>query len=124
MKASWLLVVFSAACVQASAARADDPAPNLDRPGFEFGGRYWYSTGRIGYDYYGDTTTSLLVSRLTYDQLTASAGELYFRGDVSLGLFVKGFIGAGSISGGRLIDEIFRRSLSPTRRRRAPRAEP
>ena len=90
-------------------ARADDggsSGPNLDRPGFELGARYWYSMGRVGYNYYGDTTTSLLMSRLTYDQLTANAGEVYVRGDLS-GFFVKGIFGGGSIGGGRLLDEDF-----------------
>jgi hypothetical protein len=63
--------------------------------------------GRNAYNYYGDTTTSLLVSRLTYDQLTANSGEFYFRGDLPWGFFLKGFIGAGSISGARLLDEDF-----------------
>jgi outer membrane protease len=88
-------------------AQADDNGPNLDRPGFELGGRYWYSTGRIGYGYYGDTTTSLLVSRLTYDQLTANSGEIYARGDIPWGVFIKGFVGLGAIAGGHLIDEDF-----------------
>ena len=107
MRAKLLLAASVAACIPLAAARADEPGQTLDRPGFEFGGRYWYSTGRIAYNYYGDTTSAFLVSRLTYDQLTANSGELYFRGDVSWGLFVKGFIGAGSVSGGRLIDEDF-----------------
>ena len=47
------------------------------------------------------------MSRLTYDQLTASSGEFYFRGDIPWGLFVKGFIGGGSVGGGRLTDEDF-----------------
>jgi hypothetical protein len=107
MRPTQLLIGLIAACAFAAAARAEDSGPNLDRAGLEFGGRYWYSTGRIGYNYYGDTTTALLVSRLTYDQLTANAGEFYARGDTPWGIFIKGFIGAGSISGGRLLDEDF-----------------
>src|SRR5262249_39211569 len=99
----WRLLILVACFAPNSGPMADDGT--LDRAGFEFGGRYWYSAGRIGYNYYGDTTTSLLVSRLTYDQLTANAGEVYFRGDVNWGFFVKGFIGAGGIAGGKLLDE-------------------
>jgi outer membrane protease len=101
------MMAFAAAWMPVAVARADEPTADLGRPGFEVGGRYWYSIGRIGYNYYGDTTTSLLVSRLTYDQLTANAGELYFRGDTSWGLFLKGFIGAGAVGSGRLTDEDF-----------------
>src|SRR6516165_3846416 len=93
-----VLMALLAGCVPISAAGADDGT--LDHAGLELGGRYWYSTGRIGYNYYGDTTTSLLVSRLTYEQLTANSGELYFRGDTSWGLFLKGFIGAGAVGSG------------------------
>src|SRR5437660_326565 len=68
----WMALV--ALCVPLAAAHAEDGGPSLDRlTGFEFGARYWYSTGRIGYNYYGDTTDSLLVSRLTYDKLTANS---------------------------------------------------
>jgi outer membrane protease len=107
MKSTFLLGALVAIGTLAVPARAEDGAPALDRAGLEVGGRYWYSTGRIGYNYYGDTTTSLLVSRLTYDQLTANSGEVYARGDTPWGFFVKGFIGAGSISGGHLTDEDF-----------------
>jgi len=90
-----------------NAATAFAEEGTLDHAGLEVAGRYWFSTGRIGYNYYGDTTTSLLVSRLTYDQLSASAGELYARGDTPWGIFVKGYVGGGSISAGRLRDEDF-----------------
>ena len=125
MRAKHLLLVLMAACAPGIACAEDTTGPTLDRSGLEFGGRYWYSTGRIGYNYYGDTTTTLLVSRLTYDQLTANAGEFYFRGDVKWGFFVKGFVGAGGISGGRLIDEDLPfPPASRIRRRRAPPAGP
>ena len=78
MNVRHLLITLLAVSVPV-VARADEPGPNLDRPGFELGGRYWYSTGRVGYNYYGDTTTSLLVSRLTYEDLTANAGEVKSR---------------------------------------------
>src|SRR5262249_5843745 len=90
-------------------ARADDGGtggPNLDRPGFELGARYWYSMGRVGYSYYDDTTTSLIMSRVTYDHLTANAGAVCLRGD-RWGSCGRGIFGCGSINGGRLLDEDF-----------------
>ena len=107
MRAKHFLLVLMVACAPGIACAEDTCGPTLDRSGLEFGGRYWYSTGRIGYNYYADTTTTLLVSKLTYDQLTGNAGEFYFRGDAKWGFFVKGFAGAGGISGGRLTDADF-----------------
>jgi hypothetical protein len=75
MRAKHFLLVLMVACAPGIACAEDTIGPTLDRSGLEFGGRYWYSTGRIGYNYYADTTTTLLVSKLTYDQLTANAGE-------------------------------------------------
>jgi hypothetical protein len=69
--------------------------------------------GRIGYGYYGDPTATQLVSRLTYDKLSANSGEVYFRADIGWGLFVKGTIGAGSIAGGTLYDEDFPPGIDP-----------
>ena len=112
MRAKHLLIAIMAALAPAAAV-AEEGATGLDRAGFEFGARYWYSLGRNGYNYYADTTSTLLVSRLTYGQLTASSGEAYFRGDAPWGIFIKGFIGAGSIGGGRLIDEDFPPFLVP-----------
>jgi hypothetical protein len=107
MKIKHFLAALLAFGVPTIAAVAGDYGSDLASPGFELGARYWYSMGRNGYNYYGDTTTSLLVSRLTYDQLTANSGELYFRGDIPLGFFLKGFIGGGSIGNGKLLDEDF-----------------
>jgi hypothetical protein len=78
---------------------------------WEFGGRYWYSSGKNWYNYYGDTTTSLLVSRLSYQGMTGQSGEAFFRVDSfsgSLkGVFVKGYAGGGAITNGTFIDEDF-----------------
>jgi hypothetical protein len=72
----------------------------------EVGARYWFSTGETSYDLF-DSTGSLLVSRLTYDDLTGHSGEAFFRGDHSSGFFVKGYVGGGVINSGKLIDEDF-----------------
>src|SRR5579864_8444562 len=84
---------------------------------WDFGARYWYSSAKNGYNYYADTTTSLLVSRLNYQGMTANSGEGYFRVDGASGLltgvFLKGYVGGGSISGGNLIDEDFQLSPGP-----------
>jgi len=105
MMTRWRLMLLVACVAPIPGTLVDDGT--LDRSGLELGARYWYSTGRIGYGYYGDTTTSLLVSRLTYDQLSANSGEIYVRGDTPWGIFARGMIGVGSIGGGRLIDEDF-----------------
>src|SRR6476660_8323425 len=108
-----LLIALMVAVVPAAAVAEDEGPVGLARPGFEFGARYWYSVGRSGYDYYADTTSTFLVSRLTYDKLAARAGEVYFRGDVSWGFFLKGVIGAGHSSGGNLRDEDFAPFIVP-----------
>jgi opacity protein-like surface antigen len=73
---------------------------------WEVGTRVWYSTGSITKDLY-DTSGTLAISRLTYDDLTAYSAEGFFRGDHWSGLFLKGYIGGGSVIGGRLNDEDF-----------------
>jgi hypothetical protein len=73
----------------------------------ETGLRYWYSTAKNSYNYYGDTTTAFLVSRLSYDGLPAHSGEGFFRLDGPLGFFLKGYLGGGLIVGGHAYDEDF-----------------
>ena len=83
---------------------------------FELGGRYWYSWGRHKYDL-GLLTSApapsySLVSRLTYDDLNASTGELFGRINTPWSWFAKGFIGAGSTDGGHMNDEDFNIDVS------------
>lgn len=73
---------------------------------WEVGARYWFSTGESSYDLL-DSTSTILVSRLTYQDLAAHSGETFFRGDHSSGFFVKGNVGAGIVDSGNLIDEDF-----------------
>lgn len=89
----------------------DDPAPALSRFGFELGGRYWYSWGRHKYDLgllKSDQVPSYsLISRLTYDDIDASTGEVTGRVTAPWNLFAKGFVGGGTITGGHMNDEDF-----------------
>jgi outer membrane protease len=82
--------------------------PMLFAPGWEFegGGRYWYSWGRFQKDLPpGPSNDHSLESRLTYDNLTANTGEFFGRIDTPVNVFLQGFVGGGSISGGHLNDE-------------------
>lgn len=73
---------------------------------FEGGGRYWYSWGKFQKDLPGSPgNDKSLVSRLTYDNLTANTGEFFGRVDTPVNVFVKGFVGGGSVSGGHMNDE-------------------
>ncbi|MGP0093353.1 MAG: hypothetical protein ACLPKB_25945 [Xanthobacteraceae bacterium] len=72
----------------------------------EFGARYWHSSGTFKKDIF-DTTGSVLVSRLTYDQLSADSAEGYFKISNADGIFIKGYAGIGGIGGGNLTDEDF-----------------
>lgn len=86
-------------------------APQLHGITFELGARYWYSWGRHKYDLGLLKTEPVpshsLISRLTYDDLTASTGELTARITAPSNLFAKGFIGGGSITDGHMTDEDF-----------------
>ena len=89
----------------AYAAMAAAPARD-SRWSFEVGGRYWYSSGRFAKDVpAGDTSSTHLISRLTYADLTAHSGEVFARLDTPWLVFVKGYAGAGMIEGGRMNDE-------------------
>jgi len=69
----------------------------------EFGLRYWYSSGRSRND--NSNGQIPILSRLTYDKLTGHSGEVFGRIDTPHNVFVKGFIGLGSITKGRHNDE-------------------
>jgi opacity protein-like surface antigen len=87
--------------------RGTTDTPSIPEAEVEVGGRVWYSSGRFQKDL--STTQSqampgLLVSRLTYDT-TAASGELFGRIDTASNIFVKGFVGGGSILSGTMHDE-------------------
>jgi outer membrane protease len=98
-----------------SAAAADWPVEPATYPLFsprpiaqwesEIGGRYWYSVGRTQKDVFGGS--GIFLSRLTYTNLQAHTGEVYGRLEHLSGFFIKGFGGAGGITGGNLQDEDF-----------------
>jgi opacity protein-like surface antigen/outer membrane protease len=77
-------------------------------PGWEFegGGRYWYSWGRFQKDLPNPNAGSdkSLVSRLTYEN-TANTGEFFGRVDTPVNIFLKGYVGGGSINRGHMNDE-------------------
>ena len=73
----------------------------------EAGARYWYSSGRFQKDLGSATdaaSATILNSRLTY-VTTANSGEFFGRVDTPPDIFVKGNIGAGSLSSGHMNDE-------------------
>jgi opacity protein-like surface antigen/outer membrane protease len=68
--------------------------------------RYWRSTGRFQKDLAAEFFTERrLVSRLTYDGLTANTNEIGARLDSPWLLFLKGYYGSGQIIGGHMNDE-------------------
>ena len=69
----------------------------------EVGGRYWLSTGRFQWDNFA--SPDVAISRLTYSRMVGHSGELFGRVDTPLNVFVKGFIGGGSITRGQMNDE-------------------
>ena len=74
-------------------------------PGWEVevGARYWMSSGKYQWDNF--FIPNVIESRLTYSRLTGHAGEIFGRVDTPLNVFVKGFIGTGSVTSGRMNDE-------------------
>lgn len=72
---------------------------------FEFGTRYWFSSGNHKYDFYNADIPDLLISRLTFGDLTGHSAETFFRVDHESGVFLKGFLGGGTLASGKLNDE-------------------
>jgi len=84
----------------------------LRQSDWEFGTRYWYSTGTMRYKLYGYDGSTML-SQLTYSGLKSSAGELFGGVSTPAGVIVRGVLGAGSGSAGQLKDEDFPPGISP-----------
>jgi hypothetical protein len=78
---------------------------------FEFGARYWYSSGKSQKTLY-DQTGSIQLSRLTWTGETGNAAEGYFN-ITEARVFVKGYFGVGTMGGGNLQDEDFPPGISP-----------
>jgi hypothetical protein len=78
----------------------------------ELGMRFWFGRARTGKDLF-DTTGGLLVSRLTYQDMSIFTGEAFGRFDFNTGWFLKGYIGGGGLFNGRLKDEDFPPVISP-----------
>lgn len=72
------------------------------------GARLFLSSGADGspQPLFGENE-SMLYSRLTFNNLTATSEEAFARADHQSGFFIKGFLGAGSITDGELNDEDF-----------------
>jgi opacity protein-like surface antigen len=89
------------------------PAMQAWFPGWEVegGGRYFGSGGQfhkdIGFFTNSGVSPQSSVSRLTYDGMQTSAGELFGRIDTPWNVFVKGYIGGGFTSSGQMNDEDF-----------------
>lgn len=116
-------------CAWARPAALDGPSQDAGLPvksqfspfasyAIETGLRYWYSSGQNRYRYFADQTGTAQVSRLAYGGLTGHSGEMFFRVDALDGpftnMFVKGYVGAGKISSGSLVDEDFAPFVNPS----------
>jgi hypothetical protein len=80
----------------------------------EFGGRYWYSSGSLAKNLFDLPQSSAgVVSRLTYDGLSAHTAEIFGRLDHPVGLMLKGHIGLAGLRSGSLNDEDFAPFIEP-----------
>lgn len=73
----------------------------------ELGTRIFVSSGTAGIPQPLLNTGMILASRLTFNNLTAISAETFAQADHASGLFAKGYLGAGTVTNGRLNDEDF-----------------
>jgi TolA-binding protein len=101
----------------APALAQNSAPPAVAAYAIEGGLRYWFSSAKNRYNYFADTTSDMLVSRLSYVGLTGHTGEAFFRVDAHEGpltnAFLKGYIGGGGITSGKLYDEDFAPFIDP-----------
>jgi hypothetical protein len=72
----------------------------------DIGSRFWFGRAQTRKDLH-DTSGSVLVSRLDYNDLGIFTGEVFSRLDFNNGWFLKGYAGGGGLFGGQLKDEDF-----------------
>ena len=90
---------------------APQPAPAYQ---LDFAARYWYGNSKTSKNLYDlPSSSSNMISRLTYNHLNTHAGELFGRVGFTNGWFVKGYVGAGGIAKGSLTDEDFPPGIDP-----------
>ncbi len=108
--------IAGGALVSGGVRAADLPAyappikylPEVSPWWFEFGSRYWFSSGRYKKDLFtppGGPQGQL--SQLNYENLTAHSAEAFWRLNHASGFFLKGLVGGGSITGGHMNDQDF-----------------
>jgi hypothetical protein len=112
-----LALAFAASLLTAAPVRAADWAYRpFDRPtptySAEVGLRFWYGQTTTSKNLY-DNTGALLVSRLTYGDLSIFAAEAYGRFDLDKRWFLKGYVGGGAFRKGNLKDEDFPPVIAP-----------
>jgi len=76
----------------------------------EMGARFFVSTGIDGTPqplFNSSPIGNILASRLIFSDLQAISGETFARADNSSGFFMKGYLGAGTMTNGQLNDEDF-----------------
>jgi hypothetical protein len=78
----------------------------------EVGLRFWYGSGSTGKNLF-DPTGTLLVSRLSYNNLSIFSAEGFARFDLNTGWFFKGLVGGGGFRNGTLTDEDFPPGITP-----------
>jgi len=88
------------------------PLPKSDWV-IEMGPRYWYSSGTFRKTLFAPGNGAQMNSRLTYSDLTTHTVELFGRASYKDGLFLKGNVAFGAITGGKLQDEDFPPGISP-----------
>lgn len=113
----WLALAVAASLATAAPVRAADWAYRpFDRPTptytGEVGLRFWYGQTTTSKNLY-DNTGSLLVSRLTYGDLSIFAAEAFGRFDLDKRWFLKGYVGGGTLRKGSLKDEDFPPVVTP-----------
>jgi hypothetical protein len=78
----------------------------------DFGLRFWYGSSMTAKSLFTNNG-ALLVSRLTYNNLSIFAAEAYTRFDLNRRWFIKGYVGGGTFRKGTLKDEDFPPALVP-----------
>ena len=72
----------------------------------DLGVRFWFGRAQTKKDLF-DTSGSILISRLDYNDMNIFTGEAFSRLDFNNGWFIKGYFGGGGLFGGQLKDEDF-----------------